>query len=224
MFKYLLLIYLISRWLDWNPWNYLSHKDKESLYSLLREEKKYIIIGLISLFFTILGVLLDILGTIYVFLLPFFKQTYQEFKNFLFRLSVISYNQLFLLYLIPLILTGAALWYRQDESWEIALKRISPELEEYIGLSLFSIVIVLGFFLLFYDNTKNNITNRALSMIYGSPKPDRKEHWFLRFCYWLHPETYAIAKILNLVFLYVLFVHGTFYFFLGFYTFKGVYF
>jgi hypothetical protein len=222
MFKYFLLIYLILRWLNLNPWDYLSHKDKESLYSLFREEKKYILIGLISLFFTILGVFLEILGTIYVFLLPFFKQLYQEFKNFLFRLSVISYNQLFLLYLLPLILTGAALWYRQDESWEMALKRISPELEEYIGISLFSIVIALGFFILFYDNTKNNITNRALSVFYGSPKPKRKEHWFLRFCYWLHPETYAIAKILNLVFIYVFFVYGTFYFFLGFYTFKGV--
>lgn len=224
MFKYLLLIYLIARWLDWNPWDELSAKDRERLSTILREEKKDILIGLISLFFTILGVLLEILGTIYVFLLPFFKQLYKEFKNFLFRLRTISFIQLFFLYLMPLILTGAALWYRQDESWEIALKRISPKLEELIGFSLFGIVIALGCFYLFYDNTKNNIVNKALSKVYGSPKPRREEHWFLRFCYWLHPETYALAKILNLVFLYVFFVHGTFYFFLGFYTFKGVYF
>lgn len=223
--KYILLIYLISRWLDWNPWYYLSFKDRESIFNLFREEKKYIIIGLFSVFFTLLGMCLELVGIIYVFVVrPLFNKSCHELKNFFYRLSVISYKQLFLLYLIPLILTGASLWYRQDESWEIALKRISPELEKYLYLSLFSIVIVLGFFFIFYDNTKNNIANQALSAIYGLPKPSRKEHWFLRFCFWLHPETYAIAKILNLVFLYVFFIHGTFYFYLGFYTFKGVYF
>lgn len=224
MFKYILFCYLVARWLNWNPWDYLSDKDKESFFTLLREEKKYILIGLISLFFTILGVLLEILGRIYVLLLPVFKQSFQEFKNFLFRLRHIKFLPLFFLYLMPLILTGAALWYRKDESWEIALKRISPELDAFIGYGLFGLVIGLGFFYLFYDSTKNNITNKALSMVYGSPKPNRHEHWFLRFCYWLDPETYAIAKILNLVFLYVFFVHATFYFFLIFYTFKGVFF
>lgn len=232
MIKYIFIAFLLCQWFEWHPWRDLPYnkkiiilKERDFIIDLLKTEKKVIFFATISLIFTIFFCLVDWVFCFLLFIAPGVRFLYKEFKRFLTRLYYIRFTNLFVLYLIPALSLSFVLWYRHDETWEIALKRITPEaVQESLFIIVFSIVIVLLMFALFHDNAKNDIVNRALGIIYGTGKPHERDHWFLHFCYWLHPETYAVARYIDLLGVYLLYIHGLFYYVLGFYAFKGVFF
>lgn len=146
----------------------------------------------------------------------------KEFGHFKARLSFLSKKLIFILYFLPVLLTSGSFYFWRDESWKIALERLTPELWDlliYLGYSFFVCFVT---FIGCHDWAKNSIINKSLTAVYGKQTPRKTDHWFLRFCYWLHPETYVIGRLFCFHILYILIIHGSYYILLGFYTFKGV--
>ena len=96
-----------------------------------------------------------------------FEILYKELGNLKARLSVISIKLIFILYFLPVLLTSAAFYFWRDESWEVALQRITPELSEVLIFLGYSFFVCFVAFIGCYDWAKNSVINKSLTVVYG---------------------------------------------------------
>ncbi len=216
-FLFKLIVYTIDKWYVIIFWE----EKKKEIADFFRDpyNRKEILIGFFSLLLSLLALILNLTG---VLLYELAKILWKEFGHFKARLSAISIKLIFILYFLPVLLTLGAFYLWRDESWEVALQRITPELSEvliFLGYSFFVCFVV---FIGCHDWAKNSVINKSLTVVYGQRTPKKTDHWFLRFCYWLHPETYVIGRLLAFHILYIIFIYGSYYTLLGLYIFKGV--
>jgi hypothetical protein len=200
---------------------------EEALESL-RANQKENILAFFSLIFSISGFILNILGYLLFELSKVLKVVFKvlkyEFGHFQARIKLISKKLIFILYFLPVLLTILSLFIWWDEPWSIAFKRVTPELWIVLMYICYSFFIAIIFFIILHDGAKNNIINQGFTAWFGVAKPRKSDHWFLRFCYWMHPETYVIGRACGFHVIYILLVYGSYYSLLGLYTFKGVFF
>lgn len=223
-FLFRLIVYIINKYCGILFWI----ERKKEIADFFRDpyNRKEILIGFFSLLLSLLALILDLTGFLLyelaLILKIFFKFLSKEFGHFKARLSAISIKLIFILYFLPVLLTLGAFYLWRDESWEVALQRITPELSEVLIFLGYSFFVCFVAFIGCHDWAKNSIINKSLTVVYGQRTPKKTDHWFLRFCYWLHPETYVIGRLLAFHILYIIFIHGSYYTLLGLYIFKGV--
>lgn len=232
LLKFLIVIFILFRiivyFLDRHYGILFWYETKKEILEFFKDpyNRKAILIGFFSLVLSFIGLILNLTGFLLyelsIILKYVFKVLSKEFGHLKARLSFISIKVIFILYFLPVLLTSGALYYWRDEPWEIALERLTPELWElliYLGYCFFVCFVT---FIGCHDWAKNSVINKSLTIVYGKQTPRKTDHWFLRFCYWLHPETYVIGRLFHFHIIYIVVIYTSYYILLGFYTFKGV--
>jgi hypothetical protein len=199
---------------------------KQQILHCFKNEKKEIFLGLLSVLGSIIGFSLNLLGivlyTLAQILKPVFKVFRKEFGHLRDRLKVLKFSFIFFIHFLPVLLGLGAYDFRKGESWEVALERIAPEFDTVLYYCISGFFFLILFFYILHEGAKNNPIGQSFNLLYGTQKPSKYDHWFLRFCFWIHPETFYIAKKLGWDVFYRLYIYGYYYAFLFLYVFKGI--